>query len=83
MNTHSHDPISVFCCRSNFTPKHVISLSDAIPEIVKVERKKDKGVIYLPGERLLLSLAKKPRTKTPPLDVDRLSESLSRVLREF
>ncbi len=83
MNTHSYDPVSVFCCRSSFTPKTVITLLDPIPESVKEERKKDKGIVYLPGERLLLSLSKKkPKTKTP-LDVDRLSESLNRVLRSL
>lgn len=83
MNTHSYDPTSVFCCRSSFTPKPVITLLDPIPESVKEERKKDKGFVYLPGERLLLSLSKqKPKAKIP-LDVDRLSESLNRVLRSL
>jgi hypothetical protein len=80
MNTHSTDSNSVFCCRSNFTPRQIISLNDPIPEIVKEERKKNKGIVYLPGEKLLLSLAKSKREPKMELDVDRISQSLSRVI---
>ena len=79
MNTHSNDPDTVFCCQSYFVPKPVISLQDTIPETVKEEKKKDKGIVYLPGEKLLLSL--KPKKK--PLDIDRITKSLSRLLTEF
>ena len=79
---------SIFTCRSSFTPyvppQEQISLQDNIPESVKDEKKKDGGVKYLPGERLLIKLGnqrKKKKKKT--LDVDRVAQSLSRVLSTF
>ena len=77
---------NIFTCRSSFTPyvppQEQISLQDHVPESVKEEKKKDGGVEYLPGERLLIKLGKQ-RKKKKTLDVDRVSKSLSRVLSIF
>ena len=65
-----------------------------IPQIEKIERKKNNNVKYLPGERLLLQLEKEKqkhkKKKDPdrtglrdPLDIKKVQESLSRVLRVF
>jgi hypothetical protein len=80
------DVESIFTCRSAFTPvpkAEPISLQDHIPESVKEERKKDGGVEYLPGERLLIKLGKQKKKAAPKLDVDRISKSLSRLLKDF
>jgi hypothetical protein len=81
---------NIFTCRSSFTPfvppVEQISLQDHVPESVKEEKKKDNGIVYLPGERLLIKLGKqqrKLRKKKPDLDVDRVSQSLARVLLNF
>jgi len=75
---------NIFTCRSSFTPyvppQEQISLQDHTPESVKEERKKDGGVEYLPGERLLIKLGKQRKKKKKSLDIDRVSKSLSRVL---
>ena len=80
---------NIFTCRSSFTPyvppQEQISLQDNVPESVKEERKKDNGIEYLPGERLLIKLAKqrkkeKVKTPKPRLDVDRVSKSLARII---
>jgi hypothetical protein len=81
MNTHTDNNVrSIFTCRSISIPKVVISLADNIPESVKVEKK--KGYEFLPGEKLLISLAKqkKKSKKKKDIDVDRISKSMSRVL---
>ena len=75
------EPENNFTCRSSFTPyvppvEH-ISLQDHTPESVKEEKKKDGGVVYLPGERLLIKMGKQKQK----LDVKRISKSLSRVLK--
>ena len=79
---------TIFTCRSSFTPyvppKEEISLQDHVPESVKEEKKKDNGIEYLPGERLLIKLAKqrkkeKGKTPKPKLDIDRVSKSLARI----
>ena len=85
MNTHSYNPPSIFGCKSNFTPKPIISITNTIPETVKEERRKDNGIVYLPGEKLLLSLSKqkakqKAKQKVKQPDVDRITKSLNRVL---
>jgi hypothetical protein len=83
---------SIFTCRSSFTPyvppQEIISLQDHVPQSVKEEKKKDGDIEYLPGERLLIKLAKqrkkeKGKTPKPRLDVDRVAKSLSRVLSTF
>ena len=83
---------NIFTCRSSFTPyitpQEIILLQDHVPQSVKEERKKDGGIEYLPGERLLIKLAKqrkkeKGKTPKPRLDVDGVAKSLSRVLSTF
>ena len=83
---HEAEEQSIFTCRSSFTPyvppQEQISLQDHVPQSVKEEKKKDGGVEYLPGERLLIKLGKQ-RKKKKNLDVDRVAQSLSRVLSIF
>jgi len=93
---------SIFTCRSSFTPyvppEEKISLQDHIPQSVKEERKKDDGIEYLPGERLLIKLGKQREKKKKQLgvlaatqqngdqrtvDMDRITQSMSRVLSTF
>jgi hypothetical protein len=75
------EPDNAFTCQSSFTPyvppEEKISMQDHIPEAVKEAKKKDGGITYLPGERLLIQIGK----QKPKVDVDRISKSLSRVLR--
>jgi hypothetical protein len=72
---------SAFTCRSSFTPyvppEEKISMQDNVPEAVKEAKKKDGGIEYLPGERLLIQIGK----RKPKVDVDRISKSLARVLK--
>jgi hypothetical protein len=79
------EPENYFTCRSSFIPyeppKELISLQDHIPESVKEEKKKDNDIQYLPGERLLIKLGKQQMKQKPKIDVDRISKSLSRVLK--
>jgi hypothetical protein len=73
---------NTFKCSSSFSayvPPEQISLEDNIPESVKEERKKNDGIKYLPGEKLLIQIAKQRKKTT--IDVDRISKSLSRVLK--
>jgi hypothetical protein len=83
------DPVekhSIFTCRSSFTPyvppEERISLQDHVPESIKEEKKKCDGVVYLPGERLLIQLAKQ-RRKKDKIDMTRITQSMSRVLSTF
>ena len=79
---------NIFTCRSSFTPyvpkREIISLQDHVPESVKEEKKKDNGIEYLPGERLLIKLAKQRKkekgNKRVTLDIDRVSKSLARII---
>ena len=85
---HEAESQSIFTCRSSFTPyappQELVSLQDNIPESVKEEKKKDGGVEYLPGERLLIKLGKqRKKKKSKTFDVDRVAQSLSRVLSTF
>jgi hypothetical protein len=88
------EPENAFTCKSSFTPyvppQEQISLQDHIPQSVKEEKKKDNGIEYLPGERLLIKLGKQQKkklrskirqTSKAHLNVDRISKSLSRVLK--
>ena len=85
----SDEKSNIFTCKSSFThyvpPQEKISLQDHIPDSVKEERKKDGDVVYLPGERLLIKLAKQRNKgrKKNNFDVDRVAASLSRVLSTF
>jgi hypothetical protein len=97
-NCHQDDLHSVFTCKSSFTkyvpPIEKLSIQDNVPEIEKIERKKNNNVHYLPGERLLINLEKEKqkhkKKKDPdrtglrdPLDIAKVQKSLSRVLTSF
>ena len=83
----------IFTCKSSFTkyvpPIEKLSIQDNVPEIEKLERKKNNNVHYLPGERLLLQLEKdkqKHKKKQDPktnLNIEKVQESLRRVLTVF
>ena len=81
----------IFTCRSSFTPfvppPAMVSLQDHIPDIVREERKKNNDIEYLPGEKLLLQLNKEKRKNKKKqghnIDIDRIQESLNRVLKVF
>ena len=83
----------IFTCKSSFTkyvpPIEKLSIQDNVPEIEKLERKKNNNVKYLPGERLLLQLEKdkqKHKKKQDPktnLNVKKVQESLNRILTVF
>lgn len=61
-------------------------LEDVEPEEFKQEKKKNKGITYLPGEKLLIKLGKekekerKKKQKTPQPDVERITKSLKRII---
>ena len=85
---------SIFTCKSSFTPyippEEKISLQDNIPDSVKEEKKENNDVEYLPGERLLIQLHKQRKKvkkdedkRENNLDIDRVTESLSRVFKRF
>jgi hypothetical protein len=83
---HGDQENSIFTCRSSFTPyvppEERISLQDHIPDSIKEEKKKSDGIVYLPGERLLIQLAKQ-RRKKDKIDMNRITQSMSRVLSTF
>ena len=76
---------SIFTCKSSFKPfvppAEQISLQNHVPESVKQEKKKSGGIEYLPGEKLLIKLAK--HRKKEKIDIDRVTQSMSRVLATF
>ena len=92
-NCHQDDLHSVFTCKSSFTkyvpPIEKLSIQDNVPEIEKIERKKNNNVKFLPGERLLINLEKdkqKHKKKQDPktnLNVKKVQESLNRILTVF
>ena len=71
---------NIFTCRSSFTPyvppQEQISLQDHVPQSVKEEKKKDDGVEYLPGERLLIKLGKQRKKKKKHLQTHHKSKRL-------
>ena len=76
--THQDDKSSnPFGCASTFVPYVEPSL-DPEPEEVK---KKNK-IEYLPGERLLIKLGKekKKKKKKKEIDVEKIAQSMTRVL---
>ena len=86
MQCHTDESNGFFNCRSSFIP--VCTLDDAVPESVKIEKKKNKGITYLPGEKLLIQLAKAKQVKKKPVQashdlVNQVSASLNRVLAKF
>jgi hypothetical protein len=88
---HQDNVHDIFTCRSSFTPfvppPAMVSLQDHIPDIVREERKKNNDIEYLPGEKLLIKLNKEKRKNKKKqghnIDVDRIQESLNRVLKVF
>ena len=82
---HLDEGSGFFSAASYFMPEQeeICPLDDPTPEAVKIERKKNNGITYLPGEKLLLQLSKqrKKQKKTQSnLDVERVTASLGRIL---
>jgi hypothetical protein len=51
-----------FSCNSYFKPVvQECALDDPVPEAVKIAKKKDNGITYLPGEKLLIQLGKQKK----------------------
>ena len=74
-----------FTASSYFNPvePEICPLEDVIPDTIKAEIKKNNGINYLPGEKLLIQLSKqrKKQKKTQSnLDVERVTASLGRIL---
>ena len=82
---HQDEGNGFFSCNSYFMPvqEEVCPLEDNVPETIKAEQKKNNGINYLPGEKLLIQLSKqrKKQKKTQSnLDVERVTASLGRIL---
>jgi hypothetical protein len=93
MNCHQDIEVcNFFGAQSYFVPYEepdICPLEDSEHPIIK-EEKKNKGVKYLPGEKLLIQIGKgrkkdkkKDKKKSSNCDIDKISSSLSRVLRGF
>jgi hypothetical protein len=84
MQCHQDEGSGFFSASSYFNPiEEICPLDDPIPEAVKIERKKNNGINYLPGEKLLIQLSKqrkKQKKKHTNLDVERVTASLGRIL---
>ena len=85
MQCHNQNSNGFFGCTSYFTPvvePEICPLADPIPEAVKIQRKKNNGINYLPGEKLLIQLSKQrnKQKKQSTLDVERVTASLGRIL---
>jgi len=77
MQCHTTESNGFFNCKSYFQPVvEVCPISDPIPEDVK----KKEEVKYLPGERLLIKLNKEKQKKKNNIDVERITQSLQRIL---
>ena len=89
MQCHQDSGNHFFNCNSQFIPfqeENVCPLDDPIPEAVKIDKKKNNGIAFLPGEKLLIQLSKqrkkqnlKKKSKST-LDVERVTTSLGRIL---
>ena len=84
---HQDEGDGFFNCNSQFIPfQEICPLEDNVPEAIKIEKKKNNGINYLPGERLLIKLNKEKRKKknngrkANNLDVERITSSLGRML---
>ena len=83
----------IFTCKSSFRPfvpmAPQLSLQDHVPDIEKIERKKNNDTKFLPGEKLLLQLAKQKQKQKKNqghknnIDIERTQERLSQVLKSF
>ena len=89
MQCHQDEGDGFFNCNSQFIPfqEEICPLDDPTPEAIKIEKKKNKGINYLPGERLLIKLNKFEKRKKKNngrkvnnLDVERVASSLGRIL---
>ncbi len=79
---------SIFSCKRQFEPAVVVEEIDEdgqVFEELKPIKKKKKGPKYLPGERLLLKLNKQNKPKKDPahMDIDKVSISISNMLKLF
>lgn len=87
-STHQDTEVSnFFNCYSQFKPyeePEPEGLDDVEPAQVRADKKKNKGITYLPGEKLLIKLGKekekKKKVKPEKINLKRITESLSRVL---
>ena len=73
MFCHQEEEQSLFVCQSSFVPQAQPGPGPEQPE----QPKKPK---YLPGERLLIQLGRERKKTKKKVDVDRIAESVSRVL---
>lgn len=79
------EPSNFFGCTSFFMPveEEVCPLNDNVPESVKNMEKKNNGIHFLPGEKLLIqlnTLKSKQKKKPSELDIDRVAASLGKIL---
>jgi hypothetical protein len=64
MLCHQDQGNGFFSCNSYFVQvEQECPLDDPVPESVKQEKKKDNGITYLPGEKLLIQLSKQRKKK--------------------
>ena len=78
---HQDEEVSnFFSAYSSFKSPEPEGLEDVEPEEYKEEKRKSKGIEYLPGEKLLIKLGKQKKKKKCKPDVEKISESLTRVL---
>jgi hypothetical protein len=75
MFCHKQGQESLFKCKSHFVPQEDPS--------VEVPFEAPSAPTYLPGERLLIKLGKERKKKEKKIDVERIAESLGRVLSGF
>jgi len=82
MQCHNQNSNGFFSASSYFNPVEECPLDDNVPETIKIEQKKNNGINYLPGEKLLIQLSKqrKKQKKQSTLDVERVTASLGRIL---
>jgi hypothetical protein len=86
MQCHNQTSNGFFGCTSYFMPvqEEVCPLEDSTPETIKLQEKKNNGINYLPGEKLLIQLSKQRKKqnlkKQSNLDVERVTASLGRIL---
>ena len=90
---HQDNVNDIFTCKSSFIPfvppAQQLSLENHVPDIVREEEKKNNNVKYLPGEKLLLQLNKEKQKQKKKqghknnIDIERMQERLSQVLKSF
>ena len=81
---HQDEGSGFFTASSYFNPieeEIQCPLDDNVPETIKAMKKKNNGINYLPGEKLLIKLSKqRKKQKKQSLDVERVTASLGRIL---